>query len=556
MNIATRLILSGLALRAGAFEKLTKNPIEAQKKVLLEYLTRNKDTEYGRRYKFADIKSIGDYQNTAPVSDCGSIHSYVDRAARGEKNVLTRDNPIFFGMTSGTTAKPKLIPVTKYSKAKKVELMNLWGYYTWRDHPKIIDGKILAIISPEVEGFTGAELPYGAESGHAYKNLLYFFRRFYALPYEVFEIMDYEVRYYCILRISMEEDITSIATLNPSTIVILCEKIAKYKEKIIEDIAAGALSKDMDIPENIRAGIEKSLRPNPKKAEALRRILSEKAELLPKDFWPNLELIECWKAGAMRLYLKELARYFGDTPVRDLGCLSTEARSSIPMSDKGAAGVLAIGTNFYEFLPVEDICKKEKRFLLCDQVERGKEYFIIITTPGGLYRYNIDDIITVDGFFNRTPMIEFVQKGLSASSLAGEKLYGSQVSEAINKAADRNKSLIEFFLTVPERKFPPNYAFLVEFETLPPPGGEKALLLSLEEELCGQNAEYMDKRRQGLLGPPVLKIVQKGSFEKYRAARIKEGAHDSQFKVPELTNDTALQDNFNIEREIYYAALQ
>jgi len=552
MNITTRLILSSLACKAGAFEKLTKNPVEIQKKVLFQYLARNKDTEYGRRYKFADIKSISDYQKTVPMSDCDSLRSYLDRVARGEKNVLTRDNPIFFGMTSGTTAKPKLIPVTEYSKVKKVELMNLWGYYTWRDHPKIIDGKILAIISPEVEGSTEAELPYGAESGHAYKNLLYFFKRFYALPYEVFEIMDYEVRYYCILRISMEEDITSIATLNPSTIVILCEKIAKYHEKIIEDIANGTLNKDMDVPKNIRANIERSLRPDPKKAETLRRILSEKGELLPKDFWPNLELIECWKAGAMRLYLKELARYFGDMPVRDLGCLSTEARSSIPMSDKGAAGVLAIGTNFYEFLPIEDLCKKKKRFLLCDQVERGKEYFIIITTPGGLYRYNIDDIITVDGFFNNTPMIEFVQKGLSASSLVGEKLYESQVCEAINKAADRNKLLIEFFLTVPERRFPPNYAFLVEFEETPPPGGEKALLESLEEELYNQNAEYRDKRKQGLLGPPVLKIVKKGSFEKYRAARIKQGAHDSQFKVPELTNDPALQDNFSIEREIYY----
>ncbi|MDP3789955.1 MAG: GH3 auxin-responsive promoter family protein, partial [Candidatus Omnitrophota bacterium] len=296
MNIATRLILNGLALKAMAFERLTKNPAGIQKKILFEYLARNKDTEYGRKYRFADIRNISDYQKMVPMSDCDTLHSCLNRVARGEKNILTRDNPIFFGITSGTTAKPKLIPVTRYSKSKKEKLMNLWGYYTWRDHPEIIEGKILAIISPEVEGFTEAELPYGAESGHAYKNLLYFFKRFYALPYEVFEIMDYEVRYYCILRISMEEDITSIATLNPSTIVILCEKIAKYKEKIIEDIASGTLNKEMDIPGDIRANIEKSLRPDPKKAEELRRILSEKGELLPKDFWPNLELIECWKA--------------------------------------------------------------------------------------------------------------------------------------------------------------------------------------------------------------------------------------------------------------------
>ena len=123
-----------------------------------------------------------------------------------------------------------------------------------------------------------------------------------------------------------------------------------------------------------------------------------------------LILIECWKGGTVKLYLKEFPQYFGDVPVRDFGCLSTEARSSIPISDSGAGGVLAIDTNFYEFIPKEDMGRQQKRFLLADELEIGKEYFLIVTTPGGLYRYNVDDIIRVDGFFNDTPVIEFMQK--------------------------------------------------------------------------------------------------------------------------------------------------
>src|SRR3989338_7107221 len=180
-----------------------------------------------------------------------------------------------------------------------------------------------------------------------------------------------------------------------------------------------------------------------------------------------MEIIECWKAGMMRLHLKELFRYFGNIPIRDIGCVSTEARSSIPISDEGAGGVLAIQTNFYEFFPVEDADKKEKRVLLCNQLEKGRRYFLIVTTAGGLYRYNIDDIITVNGFFNNTPIIEFLQKGGGATSLAGEKLYESQLNKAVNKALIKLKLAIEFFSAVAQPEDLPRYLFLVEFSNNP-----------------------------------------------------------------------------------------
>ena len=323
--------------------------------------------------------------------------------------------------------------------------MNVWVYHLTKDHPDVLDGKILAIVSPESEEITESGLPCGAESGHAYKNLPQAIKHYYALPYEVFDITDFDARYYCILRVSMEQNVTTIVTLNPTTIILLCCKIDMWKDKITEDIERGTLSGDFNIPENIRKIIEKGLKPNPKRAEELKRIIKEKKKLIPKDFWPKVALIECWKGGTVKLYLKELPHYFGNVPIRDIGCLSTEARCSIPMSDEGAGGVLAIKTNFYEFIPKEDITKKDKRILFCDQLEKGKDYFLIVTTPGGLYRYNIDDIIRVLGFFNKTPIIEFMQKGLNVCSLAGEKLYESQVTEAINRAVDKNNVVVQFF---------------------------------------------------------------------------------------------------------------
>jgi hypothetical protein len=550
MSLIARFAIKFLKSKARAFEAATKDPVLTQKKVLMEYLRRNKDTEYGKRYGFAAIKSIEEYQRRVPMSSCEELRPYFERMTRGEENVLTSDKPIFFGATSGTTNKPKYIPVTKYSRRKKAELMGLWSYYILKDHPGVLNGKVLASISPDTEGVTESGVLYGAESGHAYKNLPVFIKRMYAIPYEVFTIADYAARYYCILRIGMEANVSTIAALNPTAIILLCQRISQWQDIIIKDIQDGTLSKDFNIAKDIRRNLEKRLKPNSRRAEELRKMLKEKKALLPMDFWPNLELIECWKGGTVKLYLRGLPQYFGDTPVRDFGCLSTEARTSIPIGDEGAGGVLAVTANFYEFIPKEDIDKPDRRFLLCDQLEKDREYFIIVTTPGGLYRYNIDDIISVDGFFNKTPVIKFVQKGLNAVSLTGEKVYESQVNAAVLKAVDKIGILIKFFSATVEPATPGYYVFLVEFDNSPSQEEKRALLGAIDKNLRIENREYNDLRNEGVLADPVLKIVKNGSFEEYRKKKIAEGAHDGQFKAPELTGDLNFQKNFEIIEEI------
>ena len=118
-----------LAFKAKAFEKSTKNPIYTQERLLLEYLRVNRSTEYGKKYHFSEVKSIADYQMLVPMSDSESIFPYVERISAGSRNVLTKDKVVFFGLTSGTTGKPKLIPVTNFSRAKKAEMLGLWTYY-------------------------------------------------------------------------------------------------------------------------------------------------------------------------------------------------------------------------------------------------------------------------------------------------------------------------------------------------------------------------------------------------------------------------------------------
>jgi hypothetical protein len=547
---AVHIAMKCLAPMAWHFERLTRDPMAAQKRVLFRYLSRNRETEYGRRHDFPKIRSIEDYQTYVPITTYEEIRHLVDRMAKGEQGILTSDRPVFFGRTSGTTGKPKLIPVTRFSRDRKAELMALWTYYISRDHPATTTGKIFAIIDPEVKTVTESGIPCGPENGHAYVNLPSIIKRRCAIPYEIFEIESYRARYYTILRMAIEQDVTTLGTLNPSAIIILCQKIRRWKDRMIADIEKGTLDGSFEIPERIRAIAAKTLRPNPARARELRRIVEEKGELLPKYFWPNLELVECWKGGTVRLYLEGLDRFFGKIPIRDFGCLSTEARSSIPVSDEGAGGVLAISTNFYEFIPKEDMHKARRRTLLCDRLEEGKDYLLIVTTPGGLYRYDTDDIVRVVGRFNRTPVIEFIQKGLNAVSLSGEKLYESHVSEAINAANGRLKLPIRFFTASVQMDKPPRYIFLAEFTEDVPDAKKRELLKEVEAQICRRNLEYEDTRNRGELDEPILKIVRRGSFEEYRARRVAEGAHETQFKVPELVRDPDFQKRFVIAEEV------
>jgi hypothetical protein len=212
------------ARKARLFENAARNPMEVQRKLLLKYLARNKNTEYGKKYHFSKVKSIDDYRMLVPLSDSETIFPYVERIKKGEDNILTKDKVIFFGLTSGTTGNPKLIPVTNFSRRKKAETMGLWAYYISKDHPRALHGKILAIINPDDEELTDSGAPVGAESGHAYRNMPDIIKRFYAVPYSVFLIQDYESRYYCILRAALGQNVTTIAlpSLSASPRIFYC----------------------------------------------------------------------------------------------------------------------------------------------------------------------------------------------------------------------------------------------------------------------------------------------------------------------------------------------
>jgi len=561
MNLKAKLVFDIIGPPTlSRFAARCERPMAEQKKLLLAFLKENADTAFGRTFGFGAVDSFRGFQKQIPITEYDDVQPYIEAARRGEPAQLTRARPVFYAMTSGTTGPVKYIPVTEASRHGKARLMRLWLSGLMHDHPEVLNGCVLQPASPEVEEHAPDGTPCGAEAGHAYRNMPKVMRSVYPVPYEVCEIPDYGARYYAMLRVAVTHPVTVIGTPNPSTILLLARDLGTHTDRLVRDVRDGTLDATMAIPPEIRHHLEHGLRPDPTRATFLERAaVAGGGRLLPRHVWPEMVALACWKGGTVRPYLDQLAPYFAQgLRLRDLGWLASECRGSVPLSDDGDSGPLAIATNVYEFFPV-DIGRKPapSELLTVAELEVGGRYLVYVTTAGGLCRYAMHDILEVTGFHHRTPSVRFVQKEKGIVSFTGEKLTETQVLAAVDEAIDhrhRNGSFIAAVGQPPAGGQEPSYLFLVEYET--PPNGEEAARTAseLDEALARHNIEYAGKRKSGRLAPPVLRVLESGQFDAYQRRRLQAGAQDGQLKILRLTDGQAFAGNFSRVVRDYRAA--
>jgi hypothetical protein len=537
---------------ARRFEAATRDPLGAQRARLQTILARNRDTEYGRAHGFGAIRDAADYQRDVPINTYESLAPYIERMGAGERGVLTAEEPLMFSVTSGTTGKAKLVPVTPSFLAEYNHAIQV---HTWRgveDHPGVAAGQLLVTSSCDVEGHTPAGIPYGALSGFVIKRQPLPVRRHFVLPYEVALIKDVELKYYLTLRLAVEAPVTAISTLNPSSILLLCEKLQVHAEQLIAAVRAGTAGAPGELPPWLAAALRRRLGPNARRADELTALLRERGELAPRTVWPNLQALTCWKGGTMALYARQLRRWFGDLPMRDRGYMASEGCGSIPLVDAGAGGALAVTTHFYEFVPVEQRDRPDPPVVTCEALQPNRDYYVLLTTSGGLYRYDINDIVRVVDYYREVPVIEFVRKGQGMTSLTGEKLAESQVTAAMLAAVERLglEDAVRHFTAVPQFGSPPRYAVLLEPTTALTRAQAEALATALDRELAANNVEYESKRESQRLGPPLLRLVAPGTYDAYRQRRVAAGTPEAQFKVAHLTPDETFGREFTVLEEI------
>src|ERR671910_529054 len=536
------------------FNALCRTPVQAQDRLLRQILEANAETEFGRRHGFGGITSFQQFQERVPIPSYEDLEPYITAGMQGRPNQLTKEPPVLFTTTSGTTGNRKYIPMTREAKQAKSHLTWLWFCGLYRDHPGIVGGRILSVVSPEVEGHAPNGVPIGAESGHAYRTMPGPVRSMYTAPYGVFAIEDYEAKYYTLLRLAAGQDISCIATVNPSTVLLLGDRLAQHTEPIIRDVRDGSLSSQFSVPQELRGSLH--LRPDPERARHLEWAAAAGGGLLrPGLAWPKLAAVGCWKGGTVGAYLAKFDTLFPQgPPVRDFGYYATELRGSVPLSDQGDAGVIAVGTNVLEFHPAgEDRAPEGRELLSVEQLQVGRRYFVYVTNASGLYRYDMNDIVEVAGHYGNTPLIRFIQKGKGVVSFTGEKLYEVQVIAAVEAALAALRGRYHFIAAVAELVdgTSPRLVFLMEFDDPVADHDGSALVDRLDAALGEENDEYMSKRKSLRYGAPIIRVIRTGEYDRYRRRMVETGQRaDGQFKILRLTSDTSFAAEFAADREL------
>ncbi len=526
-------------------KKASKDPAKISANTLRGILEYAKDSVYGKEHHFAEIlqaktdnELFSAYQKHVPVNDYEDLRCYVERHKNGEADVLFPGKPLMYATTSGTTKEPKWIPITDvYLKSVYGKMTKVWLFNFIKNRPKVFTGKIVSIVGKVIEGYAPDGTMFGSVSGVTQRDCPNFVKKLYASPAAVFSIADYTARYYAIMRMGIERNITLVVTANPSTIVEMQNNVNEYYDQYVEDIEKGTLNADLKIAPEIRAAIAPYLKPNPERAAELRALKEKYGMVLPKHYWPNIQILNTWKCGNTKVYLDKFANSFPETMLhQEFGYFSSECRFGLVLDDTNNT-VLFPHMHYYEFVAQEDLEKENPRYYQLHELEQGKRYCPFVTTFAGLYRYNMNDLVEVGPNFQNTPTVHMIQKVNGIVTMTGEKLHERQFINAVNQADDELNMPVHFFVGFANLE-KSAYEFYYEFDDLETTQ-EQAEMFSekVDAILKEENIEYEAKRASFRVKDPITHRLQRNAFEQFKAQCIAEGARDGQFKMNLLMQD-------------------
>jgi len=532
--------------RLARFEVATQNPQRIQQALLFDILNHHARTQFGQHHGFATIHTIADFRRQLPIAGYEYVQPYIERVCRGQTSALLNDMRVhMFALTSGTTATRKFIPVTDRYLEDYRRGWNIWGLKVLRDHKDVQLRPIVQMSGDWEEFRTPAGIPCGAVTGLTALMQKRIIRWLYCVPSCVGKIKDARAKYYTVLRLSLPREVGMMIAANPSTLINLARTGDQEKELLLRDLVDGTLSDRFDIPAEVRTALHGRLRKHPDRVRELEAIISRTGHLYPKDYWPREVLLGNWTGGSMGAYLRHYPRYYGNHPVRDVGLIASEGRMTIPVEDGTPSGILDITSHYFEFIPEGEINSPQPTVLGAHEVKEGANYFILPTTAFGLYRYNIYDLVRVTGFHNRTPLVEFLNKGAYISSITGEKLSEYQVTQSISEVLrDLDLTLTSYSLAPCWDDEQPYYGLFLERGDLAEAPACR-LVQRLDQRLKQINDEYASKRDTLRLGTVRLEWLRPGFWAQWDRERLqRNGGTMEQYKHPCLITDPQFRERF------------
>ena len=551
MGTKNKLVANTLLGLAGGIQylqlkKASKQPRKTTANTLRQILEYAKDTVYGKEHHFADIlKASGDeelfrlWQQNVKLNDYEDFRPYVERHKHGESDVLFPGKPVLYATTSGTTSEPKWIPITeRYLKTVYGKMTKVWLFNFIKNRHNVFSGKILSIVGKVVEGYAPDGTVFGSVSGVTQRDCPGFVKALYSNPQCVYTIADYNARYYVLMRMGIEQDITLIVTANPSTIIELQNNVNRFYDEYVEDIEKGTISDKIHLDPAVRKELEACVKPNPKRAAELSALKAKYGDhVLPKHYWPNMQLLNTWKCGNTRVYLDKFKDSFPEGMLhQEFGYFSSECRFGLVLDDT-LNTVLFPHFHYYEFVAEEDMDNPNPKYLQIDELVPGKRYVPYVTTFAGLYRYNMNDLVEAGPKFVNTPTVHLIQKINGIVTITGEKLHERQFIDAVHKAEAETGMKTKFFIGFADLEISA-YHFYYEFaDQSTTQAAAEEFTKVVDKYLREENVEYVAKRDSLRLKDPVTHRLIPESFETFKARCIAEGARDGQFKLNILLQD-------------------
>ncbi|ERN40856.1 GH3 auxin-responsive promoter [Rubidibacter lacunae KORDI 51-2] len=552
------LVAAGLStlfapLKASFIAK-THRVASAQEEFLLRLLRVQQDTQLGRDYQLSAIASVREFRHRIPVLPYSSFAPYVERVAGGEANVMTPDPVIYMNMTSGSTGKQKLIPVTRRSRRfrHRASQVSLAFLLSLMQQQRRSFGQILLTSSVELLGKTSGGIDYGPVSvgdlrlqNPIVRNALL------SQPFATLEATDSAARHYVSLLFALNNPNARIVAANfPILALILCEYLERYADRLLDDLERGTITSELMLEPELRARLERQLHPMPQRVARLRSVLKAEGTLTPQLAWPDLSLIITARGGNSDFYFQRFPDYFGDTPVFGGTYSTAETVFGIcPAIDRDGA-MLALDSGFYEFIPAEEWDSSQPRTLLPEEVEVGQTYRILVTNYNGFYRYDLGDVVEVLGFYARNPIVVFRHRRgglLSSTTEKTTEYHAAQVMNALQQEFDL--TLEDFCITLAAAETPPPYLVNIELAAPEAIADPHAFLRQFDRRLKEVHTSYAVKRRRQV-PPPCLRVLPRGSFHKVRQRLLANGIPEHHLKFPHISEDRQFLKDIPVELEV------
>lgn len=471
-------------------ESFLENPLDTQLRTLQYLLEHGQNTLYGKKMGFANIKNYSGFNKNVPVISYEELRPYLNKIIVDKKENVLWDTPVkWFAMSSGTTEdKSKYIPVTKeslYNGNYRAGYHMLGTYAVHHPETTFVLGKTLVMGGSQQVNMIGDSIYTGDISAILMKNLPRAVKK-RRTPEEIALLPDWEEKLEKLAEYSKKTDIRALIGV-PSWMLVLLKKIVEETGRSITDIWP-------NIEVFFHGGV--SFIP----------FRSQFNKLIPSD---NMNYWETYNASE---------GFFGVQ-------FTPESSDMLLILDNEV---------YYEFIPVEEWDKENPQTVPLEGVEIGRQYAMVISTSGGLWRYKIGDTVQ---FSSINPyLFRLTGRTKQFINAFGEELIVDNADKAIEEACLKTGAKVNEYTAAPvyfSESHNGAHEWLIEFET--EPNDLKEFTLLLDESLKKLNSDYEAKRSYNLsLNIPVVRSLEKGVFYSWMKQREKIGGQN---KVPKLSND-------------------